>query len=557
MAQSPQSSGYKPIPESYIDELCSRVDIEAIIGARVALKKAGANLIACCPFHKEKSPSFSVSPSKGFYHCFGCGASGSALTFLIEHDGTPFREAVTELAHACGMALPVELMPIQHSGGEAAVQTVDYAPLYEANTTAYRWFRQNLRKSEAAKNYLKGRGMTGDSLKRFLIGSTPDEWQGLDEVFPSYEDDQVLVDAGLVRVQEESGRRYDVFRNRAMFGIRDTRGRIVGFGGRAMGDSKPKYLNTQETPIFAKGTLLFGLYEARDEIRRQKHAFACEGYMDVVMLAQHGILNAVASLGTAFTRAHAERLLTQTKAITFSFDGDAAGRKAAYKACLVMLPLISEDHDIRVLVIPDDQDPDEFVRSKGATEFLALQTSTLLDFLLANLASTHNIASPEGKARAMRDGEEILKLLQSQRLRHIYVQTLQEFCGVALPRGAAGVPMRVIARAPSKSTGIWSRLALAARQAPATAATMRDAIVECLDQQVLEESVLARALQATSPDSQPEGDPQEQLLAHDLLTNALSLIVDIREKQCKQELRRQFEAEEIDLSTYLSQTTAV
>ena len=552
-----QASGHRPIPESYLDELCSRADIEAVIGARVPLKKAGNNLIACCPFHKEKSPSFSVSPSKGFYHCFGCGASGSALTFLIEHDGTPFREAVTELAHACGMALPVELMPIQHAGGAASVQTADYAPLYEANTTAYRWFRQHLRNSEAAKSYLKGRGMTGDSLKRFLIGAVPDEWQGLAEAFPDYEKNQMLVDVGLVRVQEESGRRYDVFRNRAIFGIRDTRGRIVGFGGRAMGDSKPKYLNTQETPIFDKGALLFGLYEARDEIRRQKHAFACEGYMDVVMLAQHGILNAVASLGTAFTRAHAERLLTQTKAITFSFDGDAAGRKAAYKACLAMLPLISEDHDIRVLVIPDDQDPDEFVRSKGPAEFLALQTSTLLGFLLAHLANDHNIASPEGKARAMRDGEEILSQLQNQRLRKIYLQTLQEFWGVASARGTAGAPQRVTARTPSKSTGIWARLTLAARQAPATAIAMRDHIVECLDLQVLEESVLARALQAACVDTQPEGDTQEQLLAHDLLANALSLIVDIREKQCKQELRRQFEAEEIDLPTYLRQSTSM
>ena len=349
------------IPSDFIQTLLSRVDIVDVIDRSVPLKKAGANYQACCPFHSEKTPSFTVSPTKQFYHCFGCGAHGTAIGFLMEHDGKSFPEAVETLARDAGLTVPrVE------SAGERERREVS-RDLNELLLDAAKFYRARLRESERAISYLKRRGLTGAIAAHFGIGYAPDGWQNLAALPGDYADPQ-LEAAGLV-ISGDSGKRYDRFRDRIMFPIHDARGHVIGFGGRVLDSGEPKYLNSPETPVFSKGRELYGLYLARNAIRAAGCVLVVEGYMDVVALAQHGVEYAVATLGTSTTAIHAQKLFRLADLVVYCFDGDAAGRKAAWRALETTLPVLTDGKEARFLFLPNGQDPDDYVRTHGKAMF--------------------------------------------------------------------------------------------------------------------------------------------------------------------------------------------
>jgi len=380
------------IPNDFIDTLLGRVDIVEVIDRYVPLKKAGANYVACCPFHSEKTPSFSVSPTKQFYHCFGCGAHGTAIGFLMEHAGKAFPDAVEELARDAGLEVP----RIEREGEKERRE--EAADLNEILLVAARFYRARLKGATAAVDYLKARGLTGEIAARFGIGYAPDAWQGLAEPFPKY-DDPALEAAGLV-IAGDGDKRYDRFRDRVMFPIHDSRGRVIGFGGRVLGSGEPKYLNSPETPVFSKGRELYGIYLARNAIRDAGKVVVVEGYMDVVALAQHGVEYAVATLGTSTTPVHAQKLFRMTDTVVFCFDGDAAGRKAAWRALENTLPVLADGKNALFLFLPDGEDPDDYVRKRGRAAFEnALAGAVpLSEFLLAELAARHPPTSSEGRA---------------------------------------------------------------------------------------------------------------------------------------------------------------
>src|SRR5690349_20812481 len=343
------------IPNDFIQTLLARTDIVEVIDRHVPLKKAGSNHVACCPFHSEKTPSFTVSPAKQFYHCFGCGAHGNAISFLMEYQGLGYVDAVKDLAESVGMKMP-EFQPWARKAGSE----VD---LYAVMEQACDYYREQLKGAPRAIDYLKGRGLTGKIAARFGIGYAPDGWQNLQGVFPNYAD-KALKDAGLV-IDAEGGRRYDRFRDRVMFPILNQRGSVIAFGGRVVDEGEPKYLNSPETALFEKGRELYGLPQARPAIRAAGRVIVVEGYMDVVALAQHGIEYTVATLGTATSPIHVQKLLRQTDEVVFCFDGDAAGRKAAWHALEVCLPYLADHKAMRFLFLPAAHDPDSFVREKG------------------------------------------------------------------------------------------------------------------------------------------------------------------------------------------------
>lgn len=552
------------IPDDFIQQVNERADIVAIISRTVALKKSGANHVGLCPFHKEKSPSFTVNATKGLYHCFGCGASGTALNFLMEHDGTPFRDAVIELAQGAGMSLPVEMT----QSGASGAPSVETGPLYAAMGLAAKYFAHVLRHSTEAKDYLKKRGVTGVGAKRFVIGMAPDEWRGLKEPFPDYEKNQAILLAGLIREKdgkdETSKNRYDTFRNRITFGVRDTRGRIIAFGGRVMANEEPKYLNSPESPIFNKSGALFGLYEAREAIRVKKFAVVVEGYMDVVMSSQHGVENAVASMGTAFTRSHAERLLTQTDMLVFAFDGDSAGRKAAWKAMETCIPIIEDHHVLRFVLFPDKQDPDEFMRTQGAAAFddLVRKSPGLSEFLLSTLTEqNNNLASTEDRARFAAEASEVAKRLGFRtKLRALL---LEQIATESRLPGVAIKAIQTASKARTTNATIWGRLAQAAVIVPATTLAARDLIIELLDPDDAHEMALIRTLQAISPESvdvQPvatAGANSAWLLARDTMHNAVDLIAEFREKQARDDLKKRFGAGEITEAEFIKQSLSM
>ena len=403
------------IPPGFLQELLSRVDIVDVVGRHVELKRGGANLMGLCPFHGEKSPSFSVSPSKQFYYCFGCGASGDAIRFLTEHLGLSFVEAVRDLAQGAGLAVPEEqvsadererrdtLRQRRQTMGEVLVKAADF-------------YRGQLRAHPRAVDYLKKRGLTGAIAARFGLGFAPPGWRTLAGVFPAY-DDPLLEEAGLVRLkdagdggdgtahaQAEADRgRYDWFRDRIMFPIRAVGGEVIGFGGRVLDDSKPKYMNSPETPLFSKGRELYGLFEARQALRDKGYALVVEGYMDVVALAQSGFPNAVATLGTACTADHVQKLFRFTDAVVFSFDGDAAGRRAAGRALEAALPHATDLRSVRFLFLPPEHDPDSFVRERGAAAFeqQVAQAVPLSRQLIEQAAEGADLATAEGRSRML------------------------------------------------------------------------------------------------------------------------------------------------------------
>ena len=376
------------IPQSFIDDLINRLDIVDVVSSRVQLKKTGKNYSACCPFHKEKTPSFTVSPDKQFYYCFGCGAGGNALGFVMDHDNLDFPQAVEELARAAGMEVPRE----QGRRDNKPRQPTD-SPLYPLLDAASEFYRQALRSHptrKAAVDYLKGRGLSGEIARDFCLGFAPPGWDNLlKHLGADALQQKVMIDAGLLIENAESGKRYDRFRDRVMFPIRDSRGRIIAFGGRVLGDDKPKYLNSPETPVFHKGQELYGLYEARKHNRNLDEIIVVEGYMDVIALAQQGLRNAVATLGTATSEEHLKRLFRVVPSVLFCFDGDQAGRKAAWRALESALPNLQDGRRARFLFLPEGEDPDSLVRAEGTDAFMARinqHAQPLADYFFEQLA---------------------------------------------------------------------------------------------------------------------------------------------------------------------------
>lgn len=414
------------------------------------LKKGGINLLGLCPFHNEKSPSFTVSPTKQFYHCFGCGAHGSAITFLIEHTGASFPEAVRTLAAAVGMSVPEEnRSPSQKAASSRRREEVSQHT--QVLDLAQKHYLAQLRESPAAIRYLKERGLTGLIAKDFGLGWSSADRQALSKVFPHY-DDPILVESGLV-IESEDGRRYDRFRERVMFPIRNVKGEIVGFGGRIIGKGEPKYLNSPETPVFSKGNELYGLYEARSAIRSEGCVIVVEGYMDVVGLAQLGVRHAVATLGTATTPTHIQKLLRASDKIIFSFDGDGAGRRAAWRALQASLPLLRDDISIRFLFLPAEHDPDSYIRKFGEEAFRAClnESDALSSFFLNELAARHSVQELEGRSALVHEAKPLLALipaialkiqLQNElaRLVQFTPEELNQLLAQEVPHKMAGLP---------------------------------------------------------------------------------------------------------------------
>ena len=413
------------IPNDFIQTLLSRVDIVDVVDRLVPLKKAGANYVACCPFHSEKTPSFTVSQPKQFYHCFGCGAHGTAIGFLMEFSGKTFPEAVEELARDAGVEVPrVEARPGE---AERREQAQDLAGLL---LTAARFYRAALKDAPRAIEYLKGRGLTGAIAAHFGIGYAPDGWQPLAAAFERY-DDPELETAGLV-LAGDAGKRYDRFRDRIMFPIHDSRGQVIGFGGRVLGDGEPKYLNSPETPLFSKGRELYGLYLARNAIRDAGKVIVVEGYMDVVALAQHGVDYAVATLGTATTPIHVQKLLRQSDRVIFCFDGDAAGRKAAWRALENALPALVDGKNAGFLFLPDGEDPDDYVRARGKAAFEALieRATPLSEYLLAELSARHPPVNAEGRAALVTAARPLLAQITAPVMAALLRRRLADLTGL-------------------------------------------------------------------------------------------------------------------------------
>lgn len=422
------------IPQSFIQELLARVDVVDVVGRYVQLKKSGANFMGLCPFHGEKSPSFSVSPSKQFFHCFGCGKNGNAIGFLMDHAGMGFREAVQDLAQQIGMQVPDDENTSPQDRERAAAQRQKQATLTDVLEKAGDAWRRHLRESPRAVQYFKGRGVSGQVAKRYGLGYAPEGWRGLASVFPEY-DSPLLEESGLVIVNEEDGKRYDRFRDRVMFPIRNVKGECIGFGGRVLGDDKPKYLNSPETPVFHKGRELYGLYEARNAIREHGYALVTEGYMDVVALAQLGFPNAVATLGTACTPEHVHKLFRFTDTVVFSFDGDAAGRRAARKALDGALPYASDTRSVKFLFLPAEHDPDSFVRAHGPEAFARHvgDAMPLSRFLLESAREGCDLGTAEGRAHMLSNARPLWAALPDGALKRQLLTELGELGQLPAP----------------------------------------------------------------------------------------------------------------------------
>lgn len=420
------------IPDSFKQDLLNRVDIVDVVSRYARLKKGGANFLGLCPFHNEKTPSFTVSPAKQFYHCFGCGVHGNAIGFLMAYAGLGYVEAVRELAASAGMQMPA-FQPRTPEDQAKRERETDLQPVMER---AMEFYRAELKKSQLAVKYLKARGLTGEIAARFRIGYAPDDWQGLRAAFPKYED-SALVECGLVI--EAEGKRYDRFRDRIMFPILNARGAVIGFGGRVLvnegaadetGRTSPKYLNSPETPLFEKGREVYGLVQAREGIRAANRVLVVEGYMDVVALAQYGVSNAVATLGTATTPVHVAKLLRLADELVYCFDGDSAGRKAAWRALEVSLPLAQDHKPIRFLFLPQGEDPDSYVRRQGTENFerMVKESQTLSSFLLGELRARTDLSTPEGRSRFLMEAKDFLQKVVAPALR---LQLVKEVAALA------------------------------------------------------------------------------------------------------------------------------
>ena len=480
------------IPNDFIQTLLARVDIVAVIDGYVPLKKAGANYAACCPFHTEKSPSFTVSPTKQFYHCFGCGAHGTAIGFLMEYAGKTFPDAVEELARDAGLEVP------QVRAGDAPARRAENTDLSGVLLEAAKSYRAALKESPRAIDYLKGRGLTGEVAVRYGIGYAADDWQPLAGTFADYQD-KALETAGLV-ITGDGGKRYDRFRDRIMFPIHDGGGRVIGFGGRILDHGEPKYLNSPETPLFSKGRELYGLFQARPAIRSAGKVVVVEGYMDVVALAQHGVEYAVATLGTATTPVHAQKLLRMTDCVVFCFDGDEAGRRAAWRALENTLPVLADGKSANFLFLPDGEDPDDYIRRRGKAAFeeLVAKAMPLSDFMLSELATRHPPHSSEGRAALVSAGKPLLAQLTAPILGALLRRRLAEIAGLTEIEMASLVPQP----APAPKA--------VARTSPREAPSLIRGLAQCL----LLEPMLARRVIVPKPaNAGAEGTALAELVA--------------------------------------------
>jgi len=441
------------IPQTFIQELLSRTDVVEIVGRYVQLKKGGANFMGLCPFHGEKSPSFSVSPVKQFYHCFGCGKNGNAISFLMDHAGMSFVEAVKDLAQQYGLQVPEDDASPQDRARalEQREKQVTLSDVLEKAGSAY---KKQLKKSSRAVNYLKGRGLSGEVAKLYGLGYAPEGWRSLASVFPNYEE-PLLVESGLVILNAEDGqddKRYDRFRDRIMFPIRNIKGECIGFGGRVLGDEKPKYLNSPETPVFSKGRELYGLFEARNALRDQGYVLVTEGYMDVVALAQLGFPNVVATLGTACTAEHVQKLFRFTDSVVFSFDGDAAGRRAARKALDGALGFATDVRSVKFLFLPTEHDPDSFIRAFGKEAFARYVTEAvpLSRLLIDTVREACDLNTAEGRAHMASNAKPLwmqlpdgaLKLQLLMELADLVQLSSRELTDLWIPRLDTDKPKR-------------------------------------------------------------------------------------------------------------------
>jgi DNA primase len=442
------------IPQSFIDDLLNRTDIVDVVSSRIQLKKAGKNYTACCPFHKEKTPSFSVSPDKQFYYCFGCGAGGNALGFVMDHDQLDFPQAIEDLAKRAGMEVPRE----EGARNNKPRQPTD-SPLYPLLNAAAEFYKQALKnhpQRKAAIDYLKGRGLSGEIARDFTMGFAPPGWDNLlKQLGGDALQQKAMIDAGLLienADNPEKVKRYDRFRDRIMFPIRDSRGRVIAFGGRVLGDEKPKYLNSPETPVFHKGQELYGLYEARKHNRDLDEIMVVEGYMDVIALAQQGLRNAVATLGTATSEEHLKRLFRVVPSVLFCFDGDAAGRNAAWRALEATLPNLQDGRRARFLFLPDGEDPDTLVRSEGTDAFRARinqHAQPLADYFFQQLSEEADPRSLEGKAHLVTLAAPLIDKIPGNNLRTLMRQRLSEITGLS---GEALSQLNSPARTPQTHT---------------------------------------------------------------------------------------------------------
>ncbi|WP_188013351.1 DNA primase [Photobacterium damselae] len=413
------------IPRSFIDDLISRYDIVDVIDSRVKLKKKGKNFGACCPFHNEKTPSFSVSQEKQFYHCFGCGAHGNVLDFVMEFDRLEFVEAIEELASQLGIEVPREN---DNGSAPSGPRAAEKRNLYDVMAHIAQFYQSQLRTDEGqlAIDYLKGRGLSGEIVKKFAIGYVPDQWDlvrnryGRDEA-----SQQALVDMGML-IENDNGRRYDRFRGRVMFPILDRRGRVIGFGGRVLGNGTPKYLNSPETPIFHKGRELYGLHQVLETHREPERILVVEGYMDVVALAQFGVDYAVASLGTSTTSEHIQTLFRQTSTVVCCYDGDRAGREAAWRAMEQALPYLLDGRELKFMFLPDGEDPDTYIRQYGKEEFEHQVSSamSLIDFMFNNLTEQANMETKEGRSKLMTLAKPLIEKVAGDTLREYLINQL-------------------------------------------------------------------------------------------------------------------------------------
>ena len=413
------------IPQSFINDLIERVDIVEVIDSRVSLKRAGKNLQALCPFHEEKTPSFSVNSEKQFYYCFGCGATGTSLRFLMEYERLEFVEAIETLARIAGVEVP----------REAGLQRPVDTDLYEILSSADRYYRSVIRDHALSGNaieYLRDRGVTGVAARDFGIGFAPAGWDGLKSALAQFPENK-LVDAGLL-VRNDAGRVYDRFRERITFPIRDTRGRVVGFGGRVLGDEKPKYLNSPETEVFQKSRELYGLFEARRALRELPRLLVVEGYMDVVALAQHGVPNVVATLGTATSHAHFEKLFRYTREIVCCFDGDSAGRAAAWKSLSSAFPVLHEGRQLRFMFVGEGDDPDTLIRSEGDVKFKQLVEASVSagDYFFKEIGTGLDLSSMDARARLADLALPLIGKLPNGLYRRMMVERLSQEAQISI-----------------------------------------------------------------------------------------------------------------------------
>jgi DNA primase len=488
------------IPQSFIDELLTRTDIVDVIDSRVQLKKAGREYKACCPFHNEKTPSFTVSQVKQFYHCFGCGAHGTAISFLMEYDHMGFVEAVEELAHIAGLEVP-------HEAVEDSTAAAASRPLYELLEKAADYYRQQLRghpESQRAVDYLRQRGLTGDVAARFGIGFAPPGWDNLVSTFgQDRAGRQALLETGLAIERNDGSGIYDRFRDRIQFPIHDRRGRTIGFGGRVLGDDTPKYLNSPESVVFHKGSELYGLYEARKAMRKLERILVVEGYMDVVALAQFDINYAVATLGTATTPEHLERIFRVVPEVIFCFDGDRAGRAAAWRALENTLPVLRDGREARFLFLPEGEDPDTLVRKIGREAFEAkvAQATHLSDFLFHHLSESLDLDSIDGRARLVDLARPMLARLPDGIFHQLLLERLADIAGTD-PARLSGRLEKPAQEAPPAPVRRPTR--------PGTDSPVRGAIALLLHQPELAGEV--RGIAFREPDSLPGVTLLQELL---------------------------------------------